>query len=551
MANLDADIAQLGTTPIAGPSPTGASARYEPEYETLQGEISKLEAVNGTPVDWRVAAEQGTAILKTKSKDLLVASFLCRALFENHGYDGLGAGLGILRDMAAQYWDSMFPDAKRPRARAAAATWLAERLEGPLTRQVPTPADRAAIEVCLANLEEFEKILDQHLEGQAPGFGNLRRALGAHRDSLGQAAAPPAAEAPTAPAAAPGEAGAAPAPVPAAPPAAAPAGASGAAAPDDIASDQDLQKAIRAGRDLLRKMALYQRGKNPASPSPYLLIRQAAWLGVEQGPPSRDGLTELREVAADRLAAFKALSEAGQHSELIDQVESSFLRAPFWLDGHRLTASALEALGHTEARAAVVDALAGFLHRFPALVDLRFANQAPFADDLTKLWIQDEVLGAGGQGEGAVPPAIGAAGSAVAAPDGATPWLEVGQEAQKLAVKGKIQKAMTLFLEGRRQAASARERFLWGLEQARVCQVAGRVDLALPSLESLDEEVTRFQLEEWEPGLSVEIGRMLLLCYGNQKGKEKSTPEREARIRALRARIVRLDILSAVEMPQN
>ena len=547
MTDLETDIAALGSTPISGAAPAGASARYEPEFEQIEAEISKLEAVNGTPVDWRIVAESGTAILRDKSKDLLVASFLCRGLFEVHGYAGLSAGLKAMHGLTDTFWDALFPESKRMRARGAAAGWLAERLAGPIRGREPARSERDAVAGCVESLQALSATLDEKLAEHAPDFGDLRRALQERLDALPapQAPAEPAAPGSTpgstpTPTAQPAQPGAVPAtPTPAPAPAAAP-----AAAPGEIASDQDVQKGYRAARDLLRGIAQYQATKNPANATAYILTRQAAWLGIEQLPPDKDGVTALREVQAGRLATLETLAKEGQHAELVREVEATIVRTPFWLDGHRMTAAALEALGHAEARKAVIDQLAAFLGRFPRLIDLKFANQTGFADDLTRAWIQDEVLAQrGAPAQEAAPARHGE--------DAGAPWLEAAAEAKKLASKGKVSAAISLLQAGQRQATSARERFLWTLEQARLCQAAGRADLAVPQLEHMDAQAARFQLEEWEPRLSLEIAGLLLSCYKNQSSKEKSSPERQARIEQLQARIVRLDILSAVDSGQK
>ena len=560
MPDLDTDILTLGTAPISEAAPAGESVRYEPEFERIEGEIAKLEAVNGTPVDWGVVAAAGAEILRSKSKDLLVASFLCRGLFEVHGYPGLSAGLKIVHGLTETFWDSLFPQGKRPRARAAAAAWLAERLVNAIQRREPSAADREAIAAGLADLQGLSAQLDEKLGDQAPGFGELRRALQERLDALPAPAAPseapPAEAAPVAEGQAQTEAAPttaqAPAPAPAAAPAPAPPpapSAPAAGAPSEFSSDQDVQKGYRAGRDLLRRIAQYLRDKDPASPTPYILIRQAAWLGIEQPPPDKEGVTALREVQAGQLSALEGLVKADKHLETIEAAEAALVRTPFWLDGHRLTASALEALGHDAARRAVIDTLGGFLRRFPSLIELRFANETGFADELTRAWIQDEVLSAA---ESAAPSGAQAGASAsAAAVGGAAPWLEAAAEAKKLATKGKISEALGLLQTGQRQATCARERFLWALEQARLCQASGRLDLAVPQLEHLDQQAAQFRLEEWEPPLSLEIAGLLLACYKARSSKEKSTPERAARIEQLQARIVRLDILSAVDSGQK
>ncbi|MFQ5773097.1 MAG: type VI secretion system protein TssA [Kiloniellaceae bacterium] len=547
MARIAEHIPELGLRPVSAEAPAGASARYEPEFERLEGEIAKLEAVNGQPVDWRVVVDQGVAILQGKSKDFLVASFLSRGLFELYGYEGLQAGLKIMRDMTGQYWDTLFPELKRPRARAAAATWMAEKLALAVPRSPATPADKEPIGASLGLLDELEKVLDERLADRSPSFADLRRALRGHNEALAQMAPAPGPDAAAPPSAAQPGPAAAPAPQAAAAEAsAAAAPAPAAVAPGEIASDQDMRKAVRACKDLVRKVAHYRRGKDPADATAYRLLRQGVWMDIERAPPNRDGVTEIRAMAAERLNLFKDLEQAGQHVELIHEVETSFARAPFWLDAHRLSVSALEALGHAEARKAVIESLGGFLRRLPGLLDLRFADESPFADDVTGLWVQNEVL----SGTGDEPAAAAAAPAAVDAA-GAAPWLDAAKEARRVASKGKIEKALELFQDGRKRAESGRERFMWTFQQARFCQSVGRLDLAVPQLEYLDEEGERFRLEEWEPGLSLEIARSLLICYTNQSSRDKSAPERTARLQRLQARIIRLDILSAIDMTKK
>ncbi|HEY1334996.1 MAG TPA: type VI secretion system ImpA family N-terminal domain-containing protein, partial [Myxococcaceae bacterium] len=59
--------------PISVAAPSGASARYEPDYERILVEVGKLEAPTGGVVDWVQVATLGKKLLGSKSKDLLLA----------------------------------------------------------------------------------------------------------------------------------------------------------------------------------------------------------------------------------------------------------------------------------------------------------------------------------------------------------------------------------------------------------------------------------------------------------------------------------------------
>jgi type VI secretion system protein VasJ len=233
--------------------------------------------------------------------------------------------------------------------------------------------------------------------------------------------------------------------------------------------------------------------------------------------------------------------QAGKWSEALPQIETSVGNALFWLDAHRLAASALEGLGaeYADARRAVVDALAAVLRRLPILPDLVFQNGVPFADPLTRAWIAAEVL------------ADGAGGAA------ATPWDQTANEARKLAGQGKIAAAADLFAQGRRQADGERARLQWELAQARFCAEIGNLTVAIPILEHLDDQIDAHRLESWEPDIAIDVSKQLLACYrkpsvtpvpGQPAPPRPPDDARAAREAKLRARLARLDVAEALRV---
>lgn len=528
---MDEALAQLGTDPVSTAAPAGSSVRYEPEFEQLQEEIAKLESVDAVPVNWREVVEIGSQLLSQKSKDLLVACYVCHGLYDRNGYAGLANGLTIINGMIDTYWDTLFPELKRQRARVAAMEWLVERLGVRVTERKPKPAERDAIAASRELLEQLDEVLKEKLGEQAVAWGELYRPVRDYdadfaREAAKQEQAKAKAEAAQqqkAEVASTATQGGAVTPVQ-------------VSSPQEISSDQDVNKSLRSCQDILRKVATFQRGKNIADPVPYRLLRMATWMSAVL-PPAQDNMSQMPPLAAERLAFLKQQAESGNHVLLINEVESSVANAPFWLDAHRLTAMALEALGHVDAQQAVINELAGFLRRLPKLLDYRFMGGQPFADDLTRLWIESDVL-AGGETSSASAPGD----------SGNSPWVEVSGKARQLATKGKFRDGVTLFQEGRRQAGSRRERFMWDLQQARFCQEAGYVDVAIPQLESLDDEAEHFHLEEWEPALSLQIAALLLVCYTKTEGTTELSADRSARLERMRSRVSRLDAATALDL---
>ena len=119
-------IRSLGSQPIAGGAPAGESVRYETEFEQLSVEIEKLTAVEQVAVDWRVVVNLSSILLKDKGKDLLVASYLATGLLERESYSGLAAGIAVVNGLVANFWEGLFPESRRLRARVSAIDWMLE-----------------------------------------------------------------------------------------------------------------------------------------------------------------------------------------------------------------------------------------------------------------------------------------------------------------------------------------------------------------------------------------------------------------------------------------
>lgn len=506
--------------PLAGDRPCGESAKYEPEYETLELEIAKQDGITPMPVDWGQVLSLSQSVLESKSKDLLIASYLCFALFDRKGYAGLASGLKACLALVKTYWEDFYPEKKRMRGRIAAIEWLASRLERAMEQRRPDSGDGLVVAEGIAALEELDKFFTEQLAREAPDINKILRLLREFaRDAERAAAAATPASSAT--------------PV-----------SSEVAGPSVVGAEQDVPKVLRQCQAMVRSAAAFIRSQKLEDARSYRLTRIGAWLMIDQLPMQQSGVTQLAAVPVGVVQKYAAYVTEQKYSVLIPEVEESFSKSPFWLDAHRLTANALESFGasHAPARQAVINELGLFLRRLPELVNLKYADGTPFANDQTRLWIEQEVMAAH-QANGA---GANAAGAEVPGED--TPWIAAQSEARQFAAKGKMNEALALFQNGYAQSPAQRARFCWGLAQARFCLDAGLVQAALPQLEHLEQLSTRYALEEWEPMLSLEVARVLLVCYAqtaekNKKLKDSLAPKAEQ----LFARICRLDLGAALK----
>jgi type VI secretion system protein VasJ len=503
-----AAVAALGTTPIAGANPGGVSARYEPDFEKLAAEIAKLESVDGkNSIKWDIVVDSAMNLLSGKSKDLLVASYLTLGLLHEDGYKGFTAGLTACRDLLNTFWENLFPEKARLRARAQAMQWMADRITPALQeRSAASKSDKDPLTAAVAVLGEIATLAGQKFEDGGPALGEFQSAV---QDKLYSV---PADEAPASsePAAADGSAAAAPA-------------APAASAAREIDSPDAAREALTELRERRIKAATVLRGANPADPLPYRLLRSAVWDDLMDAPAAKDGVTEQAGGDAAFAASMEEKLEKGDFAGVLADCEAKLVADRLWLDVNFMVHRAMEGLGkpYAAARRAVAAEVVRVVRGCPSLLEIKFSDGTPMAGEPTRLWILHELS--------ALP---SKAGTAAGGLDAAM------SEARKLVARKSFPEAAALLQKESRTAANRRDRFLGRLYLAKLCAEAGRMDLALPQLEGLDEEGRKFSLEEWEPSLAADIAAELWRCH-----KSLSAPEKAAEFYG---RLCRLDLGAAL-----
>ena len=183
------DFRELGKRPISDAAPAGAEARQSPEYERLLEETGKLGSLQGAAaVDWNVVVASAADVLEKQAKDIPAAVYLCVGLAHTQGMDGLAAGVRVLADLLACWWDVCFPPLKRLRARANMLSWWHERMAQWLAAAPAAAVPAALRDDLLASLEELDAQLGDrlpdlpplrdHTSGCVPGFAHFFETAG-------------------------------------------------------------------------------------------------------------------------------------------------------------------------------------------------------------------------------------------------------------------------------------------------------------------------------------------------------------------------------------
>lgn len=218
MLNIEALLA-----PIAPDNPCGEDLAFAPEVD----EIARARLADDPSLeqgawvtalkeaDWKLVGKRCTLLLETRSKDLQLAVWLAEASAKTGGMRGLADGLTLVAALCERYWDGVHPQADEDgyERRIGNLSWLASRIaplakgvalveggavtlqawevaraKGPdavaeleTARASTKPAFAQALlddcDACLAALQELERVVDERLGADGPGYSTGRAAL--------------------------------------------------------------------------------------------------------------------------------------------------------------------------------------------------------------------------------------------------------------------------------------------------------------------------------------------------------------------------------------
>jgi type VI secretion system protein VasJ len=510
----------LLVAPIAGANPAGADVSYDADFETIKAEIDKLSSVDNLDPAWSKIENLGTQVLAQKGKDFRVASWLSVAKVKTQGWSGFAEALILFEILSRSFWDTMYPEARRARARVNAFAWMTDMVHQHLLPMAVTFADGDAIRAADEVLKDLDPLLAEKLGEAYTGPGQLRSLL---RDKVQAIPEPPRVEeAPVA-----GEA-------------AAPAYAQAVAAPVGPTTVADVDPAVRASGAVFVEAAAILRAAEPARAWGYKLQRWGAWSIIEELPPAADGRTFIP--SPGDAAQLAEMRDGARWLELLNTAEEMASRFLFWLDLHRYVALALDNLGPTfaAAREVVGREVTYFVARMPAVTSLTFDDGTPFADAATQTWLEEEgrKWGAGGGGS--------AAGAAASAED-----EEIAarfEEARQMVSGGKVADGLASALALADRAADARLRFRARLAVGKMALDASKHDLARGMLEHLTADVERHGLETWEPATCATLYSYLLVASREVSRARGGSPDLVVREQYLFDKLCRLDPASAIKL---
>lgn len=422
-----------------------------PDWEYIDGEIVKLGSLNHAQLDVPELQRRGLMLLSCESKDFRLLSHLLRTL--QHAGEHL-LTLRMLTEYVTHYWRVAWPQNAANKKRFALQ--ILKRFETGISSFAASspPVQHDALLGELARLALYwQEAGELELASASDELSvQYKRSF---RESASEESIQPS--------------------VPFAAPSNTPAVAVAAATVPVVVIDSHDDK---AWRDTLLKVAAILCERHPGSPQGYRLRRHALWQSITSAPSAEsDGRTPLAAVSVDMVADYQTrLAHADM--ALWRQVEQSLLLAPYWIDGHHLSALIAQQLGYDEVAQALLDEVRHFLARLPALETLRFNDRSPFISKTALQWLSDEMQ---------------ASTASFAAVDEATRL--VWQCHQKLGLEAALK-----MLE---QQPDGTPRMLFYREYltAQLLDASGMTGIARHHYHTLYQTAKHIALAEWEPEL--------------------------------------------------
>lgn len=436
-----------------------------PEWEYIDGEIVKLGSLGHSQLDIPEIQRRGLILLSSESKDFRLVAHLLRTLQHS------GAPLLALRLLGLyveHFWTIAAPQNMAHKKRFAGQ--IMKRFEVGVSGFTES-AEPAQHDTLLGELTKLTQCWKLH---NAPELAQLTDDLLALYQREFRSVAPP------------------------------PSDSAGAVVPQTIENTlrEKLPGTAKANspnptlaslvvfdssdeavwRDMLLKMADILCARQPDSPQGYRLRRYALWQTITATPQAEsDGRTPLAAVPVDRVADYKARLASPDMAFWV-QVEKSVLLAPYWMDGHYLSAQTALLLGYPAVAEAILDEVICFLERLPLLSGLLFNDRTPFVSDQTRNWL------------------------ASASVKVSTPVVEPNEE---------LQAARACFTEHGLETAlryldalpegTPREQFYRQYSGAQLMEEAGMVKIAQQQYRALFNTGSRMMLTDWEPSLLVQL----------------------------------------------
>lgn len=137
--------------PISDLYPCGEDLTFSAVFDTIQ--LARIEddplldqgewITDRKVADWSYIQNECTTLLTTQSKDLRLCFWLCEAMIQRQGFEGIAQGLNIINAVITEYWLNMYPliEDNDLDQRISLLQWFVQQLQK-LPKKIPITTDK-------------------------------------------------------------------------------------------------------------------------------------------------------------------------------------------------------------------------------------------------------------------------------------------------------------------------------------------------------------------------------------------------------------------------
>lgn len=430
------------------------------DWEYIDSEMVKLGSLTHGQLDLEAIQQRTLKLLSTESKDFRLVVHLLRSLQHGGKAAELLLAMQLLTKYLEHYWEQAWPQKIAHKNRFALQ--IVKRFETAAISFAndTTPVQRDAMLGECAHLAQLWKKTDNLLLSDAADelfllYQRRIQAQAAEQVRLSEQPIPDPLET--------GTNGAIDNALP--------------SLPVSIENHDD-----KSWRQTLLKVAEQLCKQHPQSTTGYRLRRHALWQNIMTAPPAeQDGRTPLAAFPADLMADYQTRLPSVTH-EFWEQVEKSLLLAPYWFDGHYLSACIASRLGFSDTAEAIRDELNLFLNRIPVLKTLQFTDKTAFLADQTQKWLEENHANKNASGPSLVS-------------DSCT--RDIWECFSEQGLVPALQRIDALL----QQTSEPRQQFYWQYLGAQLLEKTGMLASAHQQYTTLHQTARQMTLPDWEPAL--------------------------------------------------
>ena len=458
----------------------GVDYRYEEEYLLLEQEVDKAYSVTqeGT-TNWELVVKDSENILKTKSKDIKLASWWLLGNWKMNNYSTFEEKLKTYIELLEKYSDELYPKSKK--AKLNTFFWLENNLINDLN---VFEKNKNKIINPLILLELFEKLnflINEITQKESSFFKKIISFFKPLADEYKKTK-------------------------------------ENLLNPSDnnVKSDQkklnskeelneindekDAIRALRSLKNLSSMLSSYYRKSSFVDLKALRITRFLCWLDTQGLPNSENKKTFLPAPLEFEIDEILELKKNEDYEKSFTLIEEMLEVSPFWLDGHFYAYEILDKTGHKNEAEEIKNNLLSFIKTNEGILELKFNDGTTFASNKTKNWIEDSLFAEETQNT----------------KENKTNINEQKlEEIYEFANKDKLKEAMQLLEKEYLLSNTVEEKFNWRLNHAQLAIEFDKKDIALALLEELEKEITHYHLDEWNPKLASKVYSLLLTSFSS------------------------------------